>query len=122
MNSIVRDSNHYGDDFLNEGAIPGSLSAAKWTFNNEGYEQQTFLGCSIKAFNVNGEFGDSSSSLSVSLVPDEYNRSDGTGLGVGDDVYHNGVSDKLVELPPGTPVFFKFSKKLPDKINIFSII
>lgn len=111
MNSIVRDSNYYGEDFLNEGAIPGSLSSAKWTYGNEGYEQQTFLGCSIRSFNINGEFGDSSSSLSVSLTPDEYNRSDGTGLGVGDDVYHNGVRDKLVELPPGTPIFFKFSKK-----------
>ena len=73
--------------------IHGSISMADWTVGNEGYAQQTFLGASIRNFSMKGGFGDTSSDLNVSLVPDEYNVSDTLGFGVGDDVYHNGKYD-----------------------------
>ena len=92
------------------GAIPASYSAGGWTDGNEGFVQQTFLGASIRSFNVNGGFGHSSSTCSVQLVNDEYNKSDGTGQGAGDDVYHNGAHDLFVPPPVGSPVFFKFGK------------
>lgn len=88
----------------------GSFSQAGWTEGNEGFIQQTFLGASIRNFNIAGGFGDSSSSLSVELVEDEYNKSDSTFLGLGDDVYHSGNGDTFVAPPVGTPVFFKFGK------------
>lgn len=75
------------------------------------YEQQTFLGASISSFTVNAGFGDSSSTLGVQLVEDEYNKSDQTGLGRGQDVYHNGVKDKFTPPPVGSPVFFSFGAK-----------
>ena len=77
------------------GAIPTSYSSAGWTVGNEGVAQQTFLGASIRNFSLKGGFGGSSSSLSVSLVEDEYNRSDTLGRGLGDDVYHDGVTDSF---------------------------
>ena len=92
------------------GAIPTSHSAGGWTDGNEGFIQQTFLGASIRSFNVTGGFGNSSSTCSVQLVNDEYNKSDLTGQGVGDDVYHNGAHDLFVPPPVGSPVFFKFGK------------
>lgn len=88
----------------------GSLSVAGWTDQNRGFWQQTFLGASIRNFNLNAGFGDSSSSLSVDLVSDEYNKSDGTLLGSGDDVYHNGSRDQFEPPVVGSPVFFKFGQ------------
>ena len=79
------------------------LSSSKYNF-----QQQTFLGCTVKDFNVNGGFGDSASTLHVELVPDEYNKSDCTYLNEGDDIYHDGISDKFNAPLPGSPVFFKF--------------
>lgn len=88
----------------------GSLSVGGWTDANRGFWQQTFLGASIRSFNLNAGFGDSSSSLSVDLVNDEYNKSDGTLLGSGDDVYHNGSRDRFEPPVVGSPVFFKFGQ------------
>ena len=90
------------------GAIPTSYSSAGWTVGNEGVAQQTFLGASIRNFSLKGGFGGSSSSLSVSLVEDEYNQSDTLGRGLGDDVYHDGVADSFRAPMMGSPVFFKF--------------
>lgn len=98
------------------GAIPELLSSAKWSNSDKGYPQQTFLGASIRSFNMQGGFGDSSSTLTVDLIVDEYNPSDKTPAGQGDDVYHSGlylfngeyVGDKFVPPIPGSPVFFKF--------------
>lgn len=75
------------------------------------YEQQTFLGASISSFTVNAGFGDTSSTLGVQLVEDEYNKSDELGLGRGQDVYHNGVKDQFMPPPVGSPVFFSFGAK-----------
>lgn len=75
------------------------------------YEQQTFLGASISSFSCNAGFGDSSSTLGVQLVEDEYNKSDETGLGRGQDVYHNGAKDQFTPPPVGSPVFFSFGTK-----------
>lgn len=88
----------------------GSLSVGGWTDVNRGFWQQTFLGASIRNFNLNAGFGDTSSSLSVDLVNDEYNKSDGTLLGSGDDVYHNGSRDNFQPPVVGSPVFFKFGQ------------
>ena len=88
----------------------GAFSQGGWTEGNEGFLQQSFLGASIRSFNINGVFGDSSSNLSVELVVDEYNKADQTPLGVGDDVYHSGNGDAFIAPPVGTPVFFKFGK------------
>ena len=88
----------------------GSLSVGGWTVDNEGFIQQTFLGASITNFNLNAGFGDTSSSLSCQLVNDEYNRSDGYKVGIGDDPYHNGKFDMFAPPVVGSPVFFKFGK------------
>ena len=104
--------------------ISGLLSSAGWTrdyispdenvtpsnFGNEGFVQQTFLGASIRDFTLNAGFGASTSSLSVNLVNDEFNRSDGIGLGGGDDAYHNGAQDTFLPPVVGSPVYFKFGK------------
>ena len=84
--------------------VHGSLSDAAWTEGNEGLPQQTFLGASIRSFSLNAGFGDSVSTLSVELVNDEFNVSDLTELGSGDDPYHNGstgdqFSPQLLVLP-----------------------
>ena len=94
--------------------LHGSISMADWTNGNEGFIQQTFLGASIRNFSMKGGFGDSSSDLSLSLVVDEYNVSDTTGYGVGDDAYHNGQNDRFLPPPVGTPVFFKFGRNHAD--------
>jgi len=110
--SIQPASGFYGPAWPASGAIPHSHSAGGWTDGNEGFVQQTFLGASVRSFNLAGGFGDSSSSLSTSLVADEYNKSDELGLGLGDDVYHNGKHDRFAPPPVGSPVFFKFGKNL----------
>jgi len=88
----------------------GLISAAAWTSGNEGFIQQTFLGASIRSFNLSAGFGDTASTLSVDLINDEYNKSDETGIGLGDDVYHSGLFDFFAPPPVGTPVYFKFGK------------
>lgn len=113
VHGIVRPSGHFGSGWpshhtLTQG-FSGSLSMAGWTAGNEGFPQQTFLGASIRSFNLNAGFGDTTSTLSVELVNDEYNESDGTFVGSGDDVYHNSVGgDKFSPPVVGAPVFFKF--------------
>ena len=129
--SIVPASGFYLDlkSAFTSGAFPESLSSAKWSESSRGFPQQTFLGASIRSFSMQGGFGDSSSSLTVDLVVDEYNPSDKTPAGKGDDVYHSGVfmvneinvqkppagrirsktvGDNFVPPIPGSPVFFKF--------------
>lgn len=124
--SIIPPTGDKGNDwpasFVLPQGINGSLSDAGWKEGAEGFPQQTFLGASIRNFNVNAGFGDTTSSLTVQLVNDEYNKSDGTPLGKGDDAYHNGGTstfspyhdgeatpgDKFMPPVVGTPVFFKF--------------
>jgi hypothetical protein len=95
--SVIQPSGSYGPSWPQHHNLPqgkeGSISAGGWTKGNEGFVQQTFLGASIRSFDLNAGFGDTTSSLSVSVVNDEYNKSDGKGYGGGDDVYHNGVHD-----------------------------
>ncbi len=114
IGSVVPSTGVHGSDWPKEHIITqgkaGSLSSAGWTEENEGFVQQTFLGASIRNFNINAGFGDTSSTLSVQLVNDEYNTSDGTGQGEGDDHYHGGVRDKFTPPVVGTPVYFKFGK------------
>ena len=91
-------------------SIPTSYSAGGWTYGNEGFAQQTFLGASIRDFTLNAGFGQTSSSLSLNLVEDEYNVSDKTIIGYGDDYYHNGEKDIFSPPMVGAPVYFKFGK------------
>lgn len=117
---IIPSSGVYGKDWPANSVIPqgsgGKLSTAGWTadssgnFGNEGFVQQTFLGASIRTFNLSAGFGDTSSTMTIDLVNDEYNESDGTGIGEGDDPYHNGKKDTFNPPVVGTPVFFKFGK------------
>ena len=109
-NSINRSASFFGSTWPPSGSVPESWSAGGWTLGNEGFQQQTFLGASIKDFNVQGGFNDNTSTLNVTLVPDEFNVSDKTDLGNGDDVYHSGNGDRFIAPPPGSPVFFKFGK------------
>jgi hypothetical protein len=109
-NSVQPDHGFFGSNWPDDFAIPRSLSTGGWTTQSPGYEQQTFLGASITSFSMNGAYGDSSSTLSVELVVDEFNKSDGTGLGEGDDVYHDGTRDQFRPPFVGSPVFFKFGR------------
>ena len=100
---IVPPSGEFGQDWPSHHNIPvgasGSLSTGGWTadnltsgnFGNEGFIQQTFLGASIRNFDLNAGFGDTTSTLNIQLVNDEFNSSDGTRLGRGDDPYHSGI-------------------------------
>jgi hypothetical protein len=119
---IIPPSGEYGKDWpvhfnLPQGAS-GGISTGGWTadnltsgnFGNEGFVQQTFLGASIIDFDLNAGFGSSSSTMSVNLINDEFNKSDSTTLGYGDDPYHNGEYDTFRPPVVGTPVFFKFGK------------
>ena len=112
--SIIPPTGEFGQNWPANFNLPqggsGYISAAGWTYGNEGFIQQTFLGASIRNFSISAGFGDTSSTLSVSLVEDEYNVSDKTGLGIGDDVYHNGQNDDFIPPAVGSPVFFKFGK------------
>ena len=80
----------------------------------KGFPQQTFLGASIRNFSINAGFGDSVSNVSIDLVNDEYNPSDGTFYGSGDDAYHDGKNDLFRPPAVGSPVFFKFGKNPAD--------
>ena len=91
-----------------------------WVEGSEGYVQQTFLGASITDFNMSAGFNDSPSTLSVSLVVDEYNKSDEVPLGSGDDIYHNGVADCFSPPPIGAPVFFKFGKNHASTLQAYA--
>ena len=112
--SVVPGTGHYGSNWPSNINLPqglgGKLSVAGWTKEDRGFVQQTFLGASIRNFSLSAGFGESSSSLSVALVEDEYNTSDGLGLGLGDDPYHNGLLDGFNPPGPGSPVFFKFGR------------
>ncbi len=109
---IVPPTGAFGEDWFQNFALPegkqGSLSSAGWSIGSEGFPQQTFLGASIRNFTINAGFGDTSSTLSVELVDDEYNKSDGIGYGDGDDAYHNGQNDLFRPPAVGSPVWFKF--------------
>ena len=119
---IIPPSGQFGEDWPVNHNIPagasGSLSTGGWTidniasgnFGNEGFIQQSFLGASIQDFNLSAGFGDTTSTLSLTLVNDEHHQSDGTPLGAGDDPYHEGVIDTFRPPVVGTPVFFKFGK------------
>jgi hypothetical protein len=119
---IIPPSGEYDKDWpvhfnLPQGAS-GELSTGGWTadvqasgnYGNEGFIQQTFLGASIRDFDLSAGFGDTASSMTINLVNDEYNISDGQPLGKGDDPYHSGISDQFLPPVVGTPVYFKFGK------------
>jgi hypothetical protein len=112
--SIIPPSAVFQEKWPSSGCITqgyrGALSVAGWTSGNEGYPQQTFLGASIRSFNVSAGFGDTSSTMGIELVNDEFNTSDFTPYGEGDDVYHSGQGDKFIPPVVGSPVFFKFGK------------
>ena len=118
VHGFVRPSGYYQQDWPKHHNLPhgkgGSFSSAGWTKGNEGLPQQTFLGASIRSFNLNAGFGDTTSTLSVELVNDEYNLSDQTLLGSGDDAYHNGGRDQFMPPVVGTPVYFKFGGNPAD--------
>lgn len=99
--TIVPDSGFFGNNWQDKGAIPGSFS-----LKDSGFPQHTFLGASIISFNMNGGFGDSSATLSVELVNDEFNTNGGVS-----DTYHNNTYDNFNPPSVGSPVFFKFGTK-----------
>ena len=113
--SIIPPTGEFGTNWPGNFNLPqgasGYISAGGWTYGNEGFIQQTFLGASVRNFNINAAFGNSTSTLSVNLIEDEYNVSDRTGFGLGDDVYHNGTKDNFIPPAVGSPVFFKFGKR-----------
>ena len=78
VHGIVRPSGHYGELWPQHHNLPhgkmGSFSSAGWTSGNEGFPQQTFLGASIRSFNLNAGFGDTPSTLSVELVLRKWRR------------------------------------------------
>lgn len=82
-------------------------------------EQQTFLGASIRSISANGGFGDTSSTLSVDLVCDEYNAGDETSVGTGHDVYHNGIKDVFNPPPAGSAVFFTLGQTRQAVTDVF---
>ena len=111
---IVPATGAYGTSWPGHFVLPqgknGAISVGGWTSGNEGFVQQTIFGASVRSFDVNAGFGDSTSSVSVRLVNDEFNKSDGTGYGAGDDPYHNGQFDEFRPPVVGSPAFFKFGK------------
>ena len=100
--------------------IPAEFSTGGLTLEDRGYKQQTFLGASIRNFTMSAGFGDESSTLSVELVEDEYNKSDEKPQGEGADVYHNGKHDEFVPPFIGSPVFFTFGKDYADINEAFT--
>jgi hypothetical protein len=121
--SIVPPTGTFGSNWPSNANITqgfaGALSVAGWTSGNEGFKHQTFLGASIRSFNVNAGFGDSSSTVGIELVNDEFNKSDRSGFGKGDDAYHNGVHDNFNPPVVGSPVFFKFGRNFADVEQAF---
>ena len=121
MTNVIDSEDFKEDGFYGimppDGAFQGSgfylqkrPTSAGWVEGDEGYIQQTFLGASVVNFNISAGFSDTPNTLNVSLVADEYNKSDGLPLGSGDDLYHNGEFDCFSPPPIGAPVFFKFGK------------
>lgn len=106
--TVIPDSGYYDQNWKSNTpyVFPHGLSSSSEEVLR--VPQQTFLGASIRNFTMNGGFGDTSSTLSVDLIVDEYNHSDGTEQGLGDDVYHSGNGDGFVPPMAGSPVFFKF--------------
>lgn len=88
-------------------------------YPSQNIEQQTFLGASIRSFSANGGFGDTTSTLSVDLIVDEYNKADETGEGEGQDVYHEGERDEFKPPPAGSPVFFTMGKTREKVEDVF---
>jgi hypothetical protein len=84
------------------------------------YEQQTFLNTTIKDFTCTAGFGDSPSTLSVNLTPDEYFEHEDPVTG---EVL---VGDNFDPPSPGAPLFFLFGDKQSDiptsYINVFNNI
>ncbi|NDB57761.1 hypothetical protein EB001_04885, partial [bacterium] len=117
--SINPASGYYGISWPASGSLPHSFSTGGWTIGDRGFQQQTFLGASIRSFNLNGGFGDTSSTLNVELVNDEFNTSDQTNLGYGDDVYHSGKFDLFSPPPVGSPVFFKFGQNFATVEEVY---
>ena len=117
---IVPGTGHFLENWPSHANLPqglsGAITMAGWTEGNEGFVQQTFLGASIRSFSAQGGFGDSSSTLNIEVVNDEYNKSDGLDLGatLSDDVYHNGKHDEFKPPIVGSPVFFKFGKNFAN--------
>jgi hypothetical protein len=74
---------------------------------DEGVTQQSFLGASIRSFESSAGFGSTTSAISINLIADEYHTSDGLGLGLGVDLYHDGIRDKFNPPNVGAPVYFK---------------
>jgi hypothetical protein len=118
---IVPDSGFFGQEpqfsglrnlpqnpsFISSGSFPSSFSNASF----DTYVQQTFLGATILDFSISAGYGDTASQLSVSVINDEYNKSDNTPLGQGADIYHSGANGDRFNPPPiGSPVFFTFGK------------
>ena len=83
-----------------------SQIAASSAVPQSSFSQRTFLGASISKIGLNAGFGTSTSTLSLNLIEDEYNIGDGTGRGLGQDPYHDGVRDNFTPPSVGSPVFF----------------
>lgn len=96
------------DTAIDNFAIPEGISSSA---SISGFEQQTFLGATIRTFGVQAGFGDTASTLSVDLINDEFNFSDKISFGDGDDAYHNGEYDQFAPPPVGSPVYFKYGKE-----------
>lgn len=102
--------NTWWEQFTLPRGVSGTISSAGWTTQAPGYTQHTFLGASVQSFDISAGFGDSSSTLSVRLVEDTNNNSDGKPLGDGIDAYHNGKFDIFRPPAVGSPVFFYFNQ------------
>ena len=103
----------WSQNALRTGAGYGAARGIPSIFSSEtagegGFKQLTFLGASITSFNCSLGWNESTSSLSVDLVQDSTNTSDGLGLNAGDDIHHNGQYDQFKPPLIGEPVFFKY--------------
>lgn len=131
MTNVIDSGNFDPDKFYGmmppDGAFHGSgfylqkrPTSAGWVEGDEGFIQQTFLGASVVNFNISAGFSDTPNTLNVSLVADEYNKSDTLPIGSGDDMYHNGEFDCFSPPPIGAPVFFKFGKNFATVHQAFA--
>ncbi len=78
------------------------------------FSQRTFCGASISKASLNAGFGDSASTMALTLIEDEFNVGDGTSQGRGQDPYHNGVRDQFSPPPVGSPIFFGLGPSYPN--------
>lgn len=111
MNNTRPDNNSSVTSSIHSIRTSNGASLSNFSSSGIAFEQQTFLGASIRSVNINAGYGDSASTLSVDLINDEYNVSDRTDLGLGDDVYHNGKSDRFTPPQVGSPVYFKIGPR-----------